>query len=434
MKVHFIGIGGIGMSALARYFLSYGYEVSGSDIAHSVLTKELQAEGIHIFIGCEQRNIVANLDLVIYSAAVKDTNLELITAREFNLIIKSYAEALGELTRHYTTIAISGSHGKSTTTSLVALTLIKAGFDPTVIVGTKLRELKGSNFRKGKSKYLIIEADEWNKSFHNYFPKIIVLTNIDKEHLDTYKTYTGIVNGFKKYLNRLSADGVVVANWKDIPSRKLTLAIRKKGINVIFYNKNNFRKHPLKIPGSYNQVNAEAVWQLAKHLKIKKTVVDGVLKKFNGTWRRLEKLPVAGRLSYVTVYSDYAHHPTEIKATINGLREAYPHKNIICIFEPHQRDRLHRLFKDFLPVFDNADVVVILPIYAVAGREAEPGEDSFMLAQAINGRRSGTQVFYEEDIPRAMKTIQKFITKETILVFMGAGDIDANARKYLEII
>ena len=202
-RVHFIGIGGIGMSALARYFLSTGAAVSGSDLAESDITRELEAEGVRIAVGHRAENVRAGTELVVYSAAVTKDNPELEAALAVGARVVSYPEAVGELTQKFDTIAVAGSHGKSTTTALIALALVRAGLDPTVIVGTKLREFSptggGSNFRAGKSKWLVLEADEYGRAFHHYTPKVAVVTNIDKEHLDTYKTFPGVAAGFGKF-------------------------------------------------------------------------------------------------------------------------------------------------------------------------------------------------------------------------------------------
>ena len=203
-KIHFIGIGGIGVSALAKYYLEKGYKVSGSDLFSSEITKALRKRGAKIFTGKHKgKRISKDADLVIYSSAVKPDNSELLRAKRYKVKIQSYPEALGELTKKYFTIAVSGTHGKSTTAAMIGLLLTKSGFDPTVIVGTKLKEFKNSNCRVGKSKYLVIEADEWQASFLNYWPKIIVLTTIEAEHLDYYKNLGNILRTFKIFRNFL---------------------------------------------------------------------------------------------------------------------------------------------------------------------------------------------------------------------------------------
>ncbi|MCX6722990.1 MAG: Mur ligase domain-containing protein, partial [Candidatus Staskawiczbacteria bacterium] len=207
MKIHLIGIGGIGVSALAQYYLSKGHQVSGSDLVASEITDFLKGKEIKIIIGNSVENIKEDIDLVVYSPAVKKNNPELIQAKKYKIKTQSYPEALGELTKEYHTIAIAGSHGKSTTTAMTALVLIKAGLNPTVIVGTKLKEFGGSNFRAGKSKFLVIEACEYDSSFLYYSPKIIIVTNIDKEHLDYFKTFANVKKAFKNFIAKLPRPG-----------------------------------------------------------------------------------------------------------------------------------------------------------------------------------------------------------------------------------
>ena len=430
-QAYFIGIGGIGISALARAFVADGWDVYGSDIASSEITEDLEKEGIRVSIANRIPNIKSGTDLVVYSSAVPSTNDDLLAARELGIRTLSYPEALGELTRHRFTIAVSGSHGKSTTTALLALILIRAGFDPTVIVGTKLKELGGSNFRKGAGKYLVIEADEWNKSFWNYMPQIAVLTNIDAEHLDTYKSYKGVVQGFKKYFGNIPKGGVLVYNYADKALRTLAEGEAKRGVELVSYNQGKLPKRKLGVPGAHNQLNAEAAWQAAKALGISKGVAEKALASYKGAWRRMEKLSVTSfkLKAGAEIFSDYAHHPTEIKATLSAFREKFPKQKLVVVFQPHQIDRLTRLFKDFVGAFRGADKLVLFPTYKVAGREEGKGKDAFALAQEIRKKKKNT--FYEDKLDRVMKLLEADLVSGSIVIFMGAGDLDGMARKYL---
>jgi len=432
-QAHFIGIGGIGVSALARYFMAYGYKVTGSDLVYSQVIEGLERDGASVFIGHNSTNIQRGTELVIYSPAIKNTNVELQAARKTKIKTLSYPKALSELIKKFRAIAVSGTHGKSTTTSLIALLLTKAGFDPTVIVGTNLREFRNSNFRNGKSEYLVVEADEWNKSFYNYYPKIVVLTNIDKDHLDTYGDLRGVVMGFKKYLSNLENDAVVIANYKDQNVRSVVNQISKKNkFKVIFYNKKRFLKHSLGIPGIHNQENAEAAWQVAKLLGIKRVLAEKVFKNYKGSWRRLEKLEIKSwklEVGKVDIYSDYAHHPTEIKATLEALREKYPSSQIIAVFEPHQQLRLERLFKDFIQAFDEADTVILMPVYKVEGRDERTERGSFELTNKIRNRKKN--VFYADNFEMVIKNIKRELKENGVIVFMCAGDLDGKVREFL---
>jgi UDP-N-acetylmuramate--alanine ligase len=441
-KIHFIGIGGIGMSALARYYASEGFVVSGSDDVDSDLLSELKREGMKVMRGSHARNVTADMALVVYSAAVPKDNIERRIARDFDIPQATYAEALGRVQEGYFAIAVSGSHGKSTTTALTALACIAARMDPTVIVGTKLKEFKGKNFRHGKSNYLIFEADEWSRSFLHYHPDVILLTNIDNEHLDTYGDIAGVERAFGEYVRNLKRGGYLIANWADVRVRRIAenAARERSDTGVIFYNRSKFQKHPLGVPGVHNQENAEAAWQLAKLLGAPRTAVTRAFKSFRGAWRRMERLRPAGAKARVRalLYSDYAHHPTEIKATLAALRGAYPKRHLTCVFEPHQLDRLNRLFKDFAGAFSDADTLVFLPAYQVAGREKRKKKrgakekDAFALAQAVPKR--GREVFYATDFREGMKLLKGALTDpKSVIVFMGAGQVDAAARKAFDI-
>ncbi|MEK9183471.1 MAG: Mur ligase domain-containing protein [Patescibacteria group bacterium] len=430
--VHFIGIGGIGVSALARYYLAKNWQVFGSDLANSEITDALQSEGVKIFIGQRTGNVNSNLDLVIFTLAVKEDNPELHEARKLNIPTISYAEALGELTKQYVTIAVSGSHGKSTTTALLSLMLIKAGLDPTVIVGTRLKEFKGSNFRLGKSRYLVIEADEWNRSFWHYHPAIAVITNVDKEHLDTYKDLSGVISGFNHYLKNIPTGAAAIINAQDKNSVQSAKGCK---CQLILFNKKSVQlKWPLKIYGHFNQLNAEAAWQAVKLLGVKKNTAAEAISKFQGSWRRMEQLSAPSLLTKGekisgTFFSDYAHHPNEIKATISALKEKYPKKKLLVIFQPHQIERLNNLFNDFVLAFDETDELGILPVYEVAGRErdnsiSKTAED---LYKALLKRRNDKPTFYLKNFTEVFKLIHG-----QAVVFMGAGDIDKEARKYFQ--
>lgn len=430
--VHFVGIGGIGISALARYYISLDWRVTGSDAVYSDLLDELRRDGIRVSVGHRASNVVRP-EFVVYSAAVRPENPELQAARKRGIRTLSYAEALGELTKHYYTIAISGSHGKSTTTAFIGLILIRAGLDPTIIVGTKLHELGGSNFRKGKSEYLVIEADEWNRSFHHYYPSIAVITNVDKEHLDTYKTYAGVIKGFAKYLKNTQPKGAVIANAKDRGVRRVIAnnanRFRNNANKVVWFNK-SVPHYPLGIPGAHNQANADAAWSTARFLGIKKSVADAVFKNYHGAWRRLEKFHVIGHKSLAaTVYSDYAHHPSEILATLQALRERYPKKQLVCVFEPHHADRLTQLFPEFTRAFREADKLILLPVYRVKGRDDEyQGKTSLDLAHAIHK----PNVFFAPSYEVAFNMLGSDLLTDAVIVFMSAGTLDEAMRKFFD--
>ena len=437
MKIHFIGIGGIGVSALAQYYLHKGHKISGSDLAPSEITDAMAKRGARILVGNNRSHIQKDFDLVIHSPAVKPQNPEYAAAKDLGIQLQSYPEALGQLTREYQTIAVSGSHGKSTTTSMLALVLIKAGIDPTVIVGTKLKEFGDSNFRAGNSKYLVIEACEYDGSFLNYQPQIAVITNIDKEHLDYFKTFANVVKAFKSFIMRLPKDGFLVINKDDEGNARLKIQESKLPFKVQNYSLQQSEagkiKKILKVPGKHNISNALAVLAATRILGVKDTITLKALAEFKGTWRRFEvKKGKAGKKS-ITVVSDYGHHPTEVMATLIAAREKYPYKKIWCIFQPHQYQRTYYLFNDFVKLFKKVpiDSIIITDIYDVAGREEKNINQKVnsellvkkILAPLSLGEVGGKQNVKYMAIDNAEEFIKENIKGGEVLIIMGAGDI-----------
>ena len=417
MKIHFIGIGGIGVSALARYYFKKGNKVSGSDLVSSEITENLKKEGIKIYIGKHKtKNVPKGADLVIYSPAVQKSNSELKSAISLGIKCLSYPQTLGELTKEYYTIAVCGTHGKSTTTAMISLILIKAGLDPTVILGTKLKEFKNTNCRVGKSKYLVIEADEWQASFLNYWPKIIVLTNIEKEHLDYYKDLNHILKTYKKFIGHLSKDGVIVGNRDDKNITKICKEFKKYSLKQKEAAK---LKKVLKVPGKHNIYNSLASLETARILKIPDKVSFKALAGYRGAWRRFETKKVRG----FQLISDYAHHPTEIKTTLNAVREKFKKKEIWCVFQPHQYQRTFYLFNDFVKVFSSApiDKLIITDIYDVAGREK--GEIKKKISSKKLASNINPPAFYIPTIKKTKNYLKKNLKGGEVVIVMGAGSI-----------
>lgn len=426
-QVHFIGIGGIGVSALAKYYIFSGAKVSGSDLASSEITDQLSKMGAKIYIGKHKRsNISKTVNLVIYSPAISPKNLEYQEAQKRDTKIQSYPEAVGDLTKKYKTITVSGSHGKSTTTAMAALVLEEGYFDPTVIVGTKLKEFSppagGSNFRKGLGSYLLLEADEWNKSFLNYHPQIAVVTNIDADHLDTYGTIEQVEKTFSEYLARVAPDGKIIANANNPRLKKVA---EKFGKKVVWYSLEDKAAKQvakiLKVPGEHNISNALAALTLGRSLGAHEPDILRALSHFQGTWRRFE---FKGIVKDAFVFTDYGHHPTEIKATIKAARDKFPLRRIWCVYQPHQYQRLAYLWNDFTKAFDLADVVCLLPVYDVVGREtaeAKAQVNSERLAYAIEKR--GKKVDLLSGNKEAVKFIKAHARKGDVIIIMGAGDI-----------
>ena len=424
MHIHFIGIGGIGVSALAKYHIEKGDTVSGSDLSYSEIVKELEDLGARIIIGKHvKKSVPKETKKVIHTAAIKTSNPELHIARERGMVTETYAQAVGKITKRYHTITVSGSHGKSTTTALSALVLNEGYCDPTVIVGTKIKEFKNSNFRSGKSKYLVLEADEWNKSFLHYSPHIAVVTNIDAEHLDTYKTMEGVEKTFTEFLSKVPKNGVIIANADDPPLRRVAGPFGKK---VRWYSKHNngdadLVRRVLRVPGEHNVSNALAALTLGRVLGIADRNILKAFSRFSGCWRRFE---FKGIVNGASVFSDYGHHPTEIKATIRAARDRFPLRRVWCVYQPHQFQRLHYLWQDFTEAFDMADRVCVLPVYDVAGREVRGVKhtaNSLILAKEIAKR--GKNISYVANFKKADKLLREETRSGDVILIMGAGDI-----------
>jgi len=430
MNIHLIGIGGIGVSALAQYYLSKGHQVTGSDLERSEITDFLKSKGIKIFIGKHKtKNVAKDFDLVVYSPAVKKSNLELNQTKKYKIKAITYPEALGELTKEYYTIAVAGAHGKSTTTAMLGLVLAKAGLDPTVIVGTKVKEFGGSNFRSGKSRLLVIEACEYDSSFLHYWPKVIVVTNVDKEHLDYFKTFANVKNAFLNFILRLPNDGFLVANGDD----KNVPQVENNEFQTINFSLEQVEakkiKKLLKVPGQHNVSNALATLSVGRILEVPDDIIFKALSEFVGTWRRFEifekKLVKGNKLrakSYALI-SDYAHHPNEVSATLKAVREKYPKSHIWCVFQPHQYQRTFYLFNDFVKIFKEVlvDKIIIIDIYDVAGRETKKINkqvSSKKLVEAIDKKN----IIYVP-FSKIEKHIKENINLIDILIIMGAGDI-----------
>ena len=450
LVVHFIGIGGIGMSALARYYKSHGCAVSGSDSAKSTITESIRKDAINVKIGHRKGNLPANVAVVVISQAIQPNNPELKEARQRGVRVLTYPEAIGELTREYKTIAVAGAHGKSTTTALAALAGIRGGFDPTVIVGVNLKEFGGKNFRHGKSDWLVLEADEFGRAFLNYSPFIAIATNIDREHLDVYKNLANIKSTFLKFFSNVHPGGALILNRDDKNlfslKTRITAIAKKNKLRVVWYSIQGIGKNSgaslklkklrgvIKISGEHNLSNAMAVYELGEILKIPEEKIMEAIGVYRGAWRRMEyrgKFFLSNSKQSIPVYDDYAHHPTEIRATLKAFKDKFSGAPLVCVFQPHQAKRLQVLFREFTSAFTNADALVLIPSYTVAGRDAVASKfTAERLATAITKKYPRKKIYYLENPKRIKKIltyILPFLTKISspapVVVMMGAGDV-----------
>lgn len=410
---HFVGIGGVGTSAVARMLLARGVSVSGSDRELSPNTEKLQAEGVKVFVGHDAQNVPEACDLVAYSPAITMDNPELLAASSRGIQIFSYPRVLGIISEGMRTIAVSGTHGKTTTTAMISEILCGAGLSPTVIVGSILKKT-GSNFVAGNSNLFVAEACEYQRSFMNLTPEILVITNIDNDHLDYYGTIEGVQKAFASFAEKVPDAGVIVCDPADPLVAPVLANIKSK---VVDYTQVNVIV-PLQIAGKHNIKNAKAAIAVAQVLGVNSVEATRLLALFKGTWRRMEN---KGKMKNgVLVYDDYAHHPTEIKATLQGFREKYYKWRIVVVYQPHLYSRTKTLLNDFAESFSDADEVVVAPIYA-ARETPDPEISSEILAEEI--RKHNPNVRTGSNFAEIENYLRDTLTENDIVITMGAGDI-----------
>lgn len=412
-RIHFIGIGGIGMSALARHFLSEKKQVSGSDRDLTPITKTLSGEGVQIFGEQAVDNITKDIELVIYTEAMSPDHEEMKAAKKLKVPMVNYFEALGLAMNPYYLIAVAGTHGKTTTTAMITDIFEAAGKDPTAVIGS-LRAKTKNNYRMGKTKYAIVEACEYKRDFLHLRPDILVITNLEHEHVDCYKNLAEVQKAFRTLAEQVNENGVIVANTSD---PNLAPVLEGLSVRVIDYMEFMDLQLSLKQPGMHNRLNAAAALAVAKVEKLEITEAKKAVSQFAGTWRRFE---YKGELKGALIYDDYAHHPTEIRATINGVRELYPTKRLVVVFQPHTYTRTKALFDDFARALGAADAVIILPIYAAREKNSS-GVTSRELA--VKTLEFLSDVQYVESIEVAEQIVHKIISENDVVVVMGAGTV-----------
>ncbi|MFA5020945.1 MAG: UDP-N-acetylmuramate--L-alanine ligase [Patescibacteria group bacterium] len=441
-KIHFIGIGGIGISAAAGILHCRGFVVSGSDARASEIIDDLRQGGIAVQVSHDAKNISANLDLAVYSVAVPENNPERAKARELNIPEMSYPQLLGELMKGKYGLGVSGTDGKTTTTAIIAKIMIDAGQDPTVILGSRAEFLEG-NWRCGGNDYFVFEADEYRRAFDNYDPRIAVITNIGVDHLDYYENEDDYLSAFKAYLNKMPADGFVIINnddsrsieaAKDCPAKRVTYGLEKaadygaSGIIIadgrqeffVLENGAAAAALTLSLPGRYNISNALAAIAAVRQLGIDWEAIAKSLAGFKGAWRRFDDL---GKCGQARVIADYAHTPAAIKLIISASRDFFPGRKILFVFQPHQYARTKKLFKEFSAAFDQAEKVLLADIFYVAGREKPEDFEvsSLSLAEAIKAR--GIEAVYGGDLDELEKKVRDLAGQFDVIIVLGAGDV-----------
>ena len=412
-KAHFVGVGGIGMSALSRLFLNEGKEVSGSDRSPSDITRALEIEGVQFFDTQVASNIADDIDLVIYTEAMPSDHEELVRAHTLGITTLNYFDALGMVANEYYLIAVAGSHGKTTTTAMLIDIFEEAGLDPSAIVGS-LRSKTKSNYRAGKSNYFIVEACEYKRDFLSLTPDVLIITNIEHEHVDYYKNLGEVQQAFRELAQQVRQGGVVIMNFS---GNNIAPILEGLTVSILDYGKYFNPLRMLTMPGVHNQLNAAAAVAAAAFAGISLTHADTALAHFTGTWRRFE---YKGDRNGAKIYDDYGHHPTEIKATLAGARELYPDREITIVFQSHTYSRTQTLFTDFVDALSEADHVMILPIYA-AREVNESGVSHTKLVQALKEKNIDATAFDTfEETEHALKSA---LSEKDLVLVMGAGDI-----------
>lgn len=452
-RIHFIGIGGAGMCGIAEVLLNQGYAISGSDLKSSLVTERLQQQGAHIFIGHQQEN-VAGADVVVYSSAVGAQNPEMVFAKEKRIPIVARAEMLAELMRYRHGIAVAGTHGKTTTTSLVAAIFAAAKLDPTFVIGGKLIGA-GTNAQLGNSHYLIAEADESDASFLHLQPMTSIVTNIDADHLSTYEgDFNKLKKVFIEFLHNLPFYGLAVLCIDDSNVREIlpfvsrsiftygltdeadfqAVNISYQGTQTRFTVKRRLTKESsalnitLNIPGRHNVLNALAAIAVAADEGISDHDICEGLSQFQGVGRRFQ---IYGDFETtkgnVRLVDDYGHHPREVQAVLDAMRLAWPERRIVMIYQPHRYTRTHDLYDDFVNVLSQVDVLLLLPVYA-AGEDIIPSADSRSLSRSIRARGLIDPIFVEK-IENVTTVLSDILKDNDVLLTQGAGDIGVLSQK-----
>ncbi len=437
--IHFVGIGGIGMSGIAELLLTLGYRVSGSDLKASDITERLESLGGTIHIGHDEEQ-VKGADVIVISSAVKNDNPEVAAAAKTSVPVIPRAEMLAELMRLKYSVAIAGAHGKTTTTSLVSSVLGKGGLDPTVVIGGKLKSI-GSNAVLGRGEFIVAEADESDGSFLRMSPTIAVVTNIDREHLDFYSGIDDIRQSFLDFIHRIPFYGLAVLCLDNEHVQDLIPKVRKRFTTFGMSSQADFQAKDvafdglrstfsvyragerlgdvlLNLPGLHNVSNSLAAVAVGLEVGVSFDVIRDALENHQGVQRRLE---VKGRKNGITVVDDYGHHPTEIKTTLKAARESWPGRRLVVVFQPHRYTRTNALFAEFARSFYDSDSLVVLPVYA-AGEKPIPGIDSESLCDSIaaHGHR---EVIFKEDFDSAVEFLGVNLKEGDLLLTLGAGDV-----------
>ena len=450
-RIHMIGVGGTGMSGIAEVLVNLGYQVAGSDLRASAVTRRLQARGIEVFIGHAAENI-GNADVVVSSSAVDEQNPEVMAARQARVPVVPRAEMLAELMRYRHGIAVAGTHGKTTTTSLIAAIFGAAGLDPTFVIGGLVNSA-GSNAQLGASRFLIAEADESDASFLHLQPMVTVITNIEADHMETYGgDFAVLRRTFLEFLHNLPFYGIAVLCIDDPVIRDLLPEVSRQVITYGFAEDADYRisdmqgqglatrfvvHRPgaalalpvtLNMPGTHNVLNATAAVAVACDEGLQDSPIQQGLEQFSGVGRRFTQM---GEITFpggvAALVDDYGHHPTEVKATLESARQAWPERRVVMVYQPHRYTRTRDLYEDFVAVLSRCDVLVLLEVYS-AGEDVIAGADSRSLTRSIRQRGQLEPVFAEhiEEVPELLRDI---VLAGDVVITQGAGNVGQLAQE-----
>ncbi|NYE58783.1 UDP-N-acetylmuramate--L-alanine ligase [Carboxydothermus ferrireducens] len=446
LAVHFIAIGGIGMSGLARILQAKGYRVSGSDLKETELTKKLRAEGITVFIGHREENLASDVSLVVVSTAVSQDNPELLKAKRLGIPVMHRGELLARLMQEKKGIAVAGTHGKTTTSSMIAYVLEKEGFDPVIAVGGEIVDL-GYNAKAGQGEYMIAEADESDGSFLKLLPYAAVITNIEADHLDYYQSFEEIKKAFKKFADNIRPEGFGVFCWDNLQVREMLKGYKKRKFTYGFspgsdfmlrdyreeqnqlvaniYYKNTLEGElRLKVPGKHNILNAAAATAVLRNIGLSFKAISERLQEFNGAKRRFQ---ILGERNGALIVDDYAHHPTEVEATLRAAK-LYKDRDVLVVFQPHRYTRTHFFYKEFARVLVDAEKVVLTGIYS-AGENPIPGVSGEMIAEEM--KKLGKNPLYLESLDEVYNYLEQNLKPGLLVLLLGAGNINQVGCKLL---
>lgn len=437
-KVHLVGIGGIGMSGIAEILRRHGYQVTGSDKNESESIRILRELGINVFLGHDASH-VSDAELIVTSSAITAVNVEVVAAVARQIPVIPRAEMLAELMRIKYGIAVAGAHGKTTTTSMISWVLVEAGLDPTIVVGGRMDNFGGTNARLGSGEFMVVEADESDGSFSKLSPAIAVVTNIDREHMEYYRSMQNLRRAFVHFLNKVPFYGLSVLCWDDPVLRLLKVRLNRRVSTYGFNAEADYRvvdykasetgsvsqircrgavhRMTLTVPGRHNVLNALATIAVGDELSVPIARTVEALSRYEGVRRRFQ---FRGQIRGVSFIDDYAHHPTEIRVTLSAARERYPRSKLFVIFQPHRYSRVQDLFEDFSRSFDQCDRVWVTDIYA-AGEPPLGGVTGLSIAEAISLRGSNA-----EHVQRPAEAIERCLSlcqPNDVVLTLGAGDL-----------